>query len=276
MEYAIFKLQNSRDLKEEFKALDRFRSGFAGEVKIGRIYWGSEYCSNLLPSVSKLQRIRAELKKRRCSLTLVTPAMISDHEVARLRRLFSYLNRFQAEKVEVVVNDWGVLELIREYRNLRPLLGRLLNKSERDPRINYQRVRPVKRAILQSSSMTGQPVVAFLKNKGVRAIEYENTPQVVKPAKITGGLKQHLYYPQVLMSLDRHCFFAKIANRGDFGPDFINCGSDCKKFIIKRNFAGGRAKSPFEVCQVGKGIYFKNEQLPRNFNAFQRLVITLL
>ncbi len=35
---------------------------------------------------------------------------------------------------EVVVNDWGVLQLLRsEYPELKPVLGRLLNKSKRGP-----------------------------------------------------------------------------------------------------------------------------------------------
>ena len=37
---------------------------------------------------------------------------------------------------EVVVNDWGVLRLVRrEFPGLRPVLGRLMNKMMRDPRV---------------------------------------------------------------------------------------------------------------------------------------------
>src|SRR5437867_3594050 len=61
---------------------------------------------------------------------------VTDRGLARPRPLLEAAASERGEGTEVVVNDWGVLRLVRrEFPGLRPVLGRLMNKMMRDPRV---------------------------------------------------------------------------------------------------------------------------------------------
>ena len=76
---------------------------------------------------------------------------------------------------EVVVNDWGVLGLVRAHPSLTPVLGRLLTRMLRDPRLPPDRLEaeaPSTRA-LQQSSVTSPPFQGLLRSFGVRRVELD-------------------------------------------------------------------------------------------------------
>ncbi len=72
----------------------------------------------------------------------------------------------------MVVNDWGVLQLLRsEYPEFKPVLGRLLNKSKRGPRIMniFDQIPPETQDYFQGSNLDVPAAVRFLKQQGIRA-----------------------------------------------------------------------------------------------------------
>ena len=104
---------------------------FSPDQFINRIYFGGEFCERLLPDKKTLQRVLTLVEQSDLCFSLVTP-IVSDHALARLEQLFSVLPNGS----EVVVNDWGVLRLLRNgYPEITPVIGRQLCKMIKDPRL---------------------------------------------------------------------------------------------------------------------------------------------
>ena len=101
-----------------------------------RLYFGNEFCQNLLPSEAAVEKALSEIKDRGLDFTLVTP-YVTDSGLSRIQRLLALVSR-SLESYEVVVNDLGVLRWInREFGADRPglLLGRCQTKLKRAPRL---------------------------------------------------------------------------------------------------------------------------------------------
>lgn len=99
--------------------------------EINRIYFGGEFCERLLPDKKALLRVLSLVDQSGLSFSLITP-IVSDHALARLQQLFSVL----PDDSEVIVNDWGVLRLLRNnYPKLTSVIGRQLCKMIKDPRL---------------------------------------------------------------------------------------------------------------------------------------------
>jgi hypothetical protein len=117
--------------------------------------------------------------------TLLTP-YVSDAGIELLRPLFEILS--EVGDGEVVFNDWGVLNLLRrEFPGLKPVQGRLMNKSLRDPRVTgvyaasdapAPALVSLRRSNLDCTSYTG-----FLAGLGVDSVELDNLPQGFSPER---------------------------------------------------------------------------------------------
>ncbi|MGB2705444.1 MAG: hypothetical protein WBC74_01080 [Candidatus Omnitrophota bacterium] len=100
--------------------------------RYGRIYFGAEFCQNLIPSVKEVKFALDFAKKRNLHFTLMAP-FVTENGLLRLEGIFKFL-KAHLSNCEVVVNDWGVLEVLSErYKSFTPLLGRLLARQNRDP-----------------------------------------------------------------------------------------------------------------------------------------------
>ena len=98
-----------------------------------RLCFGVEFCQHLLPSPDDVAAAVAVCRDRGLGFTLVTP-YVTDEGLERVMRLVEAGG--DAPDLEVLVSDWGVLhELQRRGLPGRPVLGRLLNRMMRDPRI---------------------------------------------------------------------------------------------------------------------------------------------
>ena len=84
------------------------RTGAAGLKGFGLLYLGDEFCEQLLPAADDLERAEKLFSGR---TVLVTP-LLSDAAIDRAERL---LRAFSSAKkrLEVVVNDLGLLHLLR-------------------------------------------------------------------------------------------------------------------------------------------------------------------
>lgn len=99
-----------------------------------RLYFGNEFCERKLPTGGELRAALAWCQERRLPLTLVTPPL-TDAGLERVAALLDVLEE-QPDAHEVVVSDFGLLWLLAHERpTLHPILGRLLARQHRDPRL---------------------------------------------------------------------------------------------------------------------------------------------
>ena len=102
------------------------------DIEPTHLYFGSEFCEHLLPSPRALRSALDRAAREDLRFALLTP--VASPDVVRcLQHEFLPL---LPEGVEVIVNDWGVAALLRDFPALRPVAGRILCRMIKDPRLN--------------------------------------------------------------------------------------------------------------------------------------------
>ena len=236
-----------------------------------RIYWGVEFCQNLIPTLKDTREILRFINKNSLNFTLITP-FVTEKGLKRLNEIFHWLKK-QKIIPEIVVNDWGVLDCLHsEFGNYFDLaLGRLLVRQQRDPAMQrvLQKQLPfaVKRKDGKISIIIHKPpqrryqegikasyinsflVQGFLAKFGVKRIELNN---LIQGLNLDGlKFKKSIYTPFVNISTSRFCpmetKFQKIYR--------INvCKKECQKYYdILRNKA-----IPKIIYKRGNTTFYKN------------------
>lgn len=100
---------------------------------VKRVYLGSENCENQLPALEVMLRAITDLVEHAVEVTLVTP-VVTEWGLSNLTALFEQLTRHQIP-LEVVFNDYGILETLTNFKTLEPVAGRLLSGQCCDPRL---------------------------------------------------------------------------------------------------------------------------------------------
>lgn len=165
-----------------------------------RAYFGPEFCDRATPSPDAVREFVSECRKAGLQPTLVT----AYHTDATLDTAHAALRAMHdvAPDAEVVVNDYGVLRTMRDqYPTLRPVLGRLLAKQKRDPRIAMVKSAEV-RGHFSRSSADGAWFRKFLEHHGVTRIELDNLLQGVS---VEPGPARSMHYPLVFVTTGREC-----------------------------------------------------------------------
>ena len=145
-----------------------------------RLYFGDEFCERLLPTRRELEEVMALAADRGLAFTLVTPYVTE----AGLKKV-SLLAERLPKGTEVVFNDWGVFRVLKtRFPNLLPVMGRLLTKIKRGPRIAgfLERLPSEALAHLRRTNL-GVPVYqAFLKENGIRRAELDHAVKAMARA----------------------------------------------------------------------------------------------
>lgn len=253
MEYAIFISK-----ADELSLVDE---------NFSRVYFGNEFCQELIPSLEDLERVLHST--RDLKLTLVTP-YVTNEGLVKLTFLFERLSQ-KKPNVEVVFNDWGVFQILKKgYPNLQPVMGRLLNKMKRGPRI-YKVLQDIPQEDLcyfRSSNLTLKIFRDFLISNGVRRMEFDN---LIQGFDLNfDGIEVSLYIPFVYVTTTRYCLTNACDiphKKGVVG--IFPCKKECQRytFFLKHNVM------PVTLIRKGNTLFFKNENVPENIGNFSRIVI---
>lgn len=149
-----------------------------------RLYVGSEFCQYRLPKANDLVRAYHKAVKAGFSFTFVTP-YVTQAGLGQVRQLLAVLHEEafkNNDTIEIVVNDWGVLfEVNQKYSHFQPVVGRLLNKMIRDPRVAHlydrEDVPQKANAVLQTPAVSVPYFKRFLQTHHVNRIEFDNLIQ---------------------------------------------------------------------------------------------------
>src|SRR5262245_31227026 len=205
--------------------------------------FGNEFCEHLLPSTESLQTAISAARVRGLQFTFLTP-YVSNAGIEALRARFA----IAPDGTEVVFSDWGVLNLLRrEFPQLVPVQGRLLNKSLRDPRVMgiYAETQAVSGAAaatldaLQRSNLDCASYTGLLNRLGVRGVEMDNLPQ---GAICDSPLPLAVYLPFGFISTSRICMAAGLQYRktDKFQPG-APCRHQCQTHLVEYSYTN----SPF-------------------------------
>jgi len=227
--------------------------------KYSRLYFGNEFCQRLIPSLEEIKAVTGFTLKNSMSLTMVTP-YVTGEGIGALMPIFEFMSG-EFPETEIVVNDWGVLRLLRnKFNRLNLALGRLLTKQKRGPRIlNLKKMVPEETLRHFQRSNADVPILSeFLINNGIKRIELDNLLQGI--SRESPGLKASLYFPFAYVTTTRFCLTALACAGKKFSRSIHACGKDCQRFTFDLR----HKNMPVDLILKGNTQFFINAQLPEN------------
>jgi len=107
----------------------------------GRIYVGNAFCHLLFPEKKILFKILEKAESEDLEVT-ITSSYLREFMLESVEKLLDELAewcKIRKTSLEIAVNDWGMLELLKDRNGfLVPCMGTLLNKRKKDPRMGYK------------------------------------------------------------------------------------------------------------------------------------------
>jgi hypothetical protein len=220
---------------------------------ITRIHAGAEFCPWRLPATADLRKALARAREWSCSFTLVTPVLIEPRREP-LRAMLAELLPSLLPGDEVVISDWGTLDLVR---SLSPaatvVLGRVLSGQKRDARTVALDLSEAQLEHFRQGSWDSAPAVELLLDLGIRRIELDNLLQGVAP--LPAALRGSLHLPYAMVASSRNCPFRHPGSA-------VPCPRPCGEVFTLRS-----AETPVPLLQGGNTQFLRNERLPDNLAA---------
>lgn len=224
-----------------------------------RLYFGMEFCERLLPAASQLKKALTFARDNNLAFTLVTP-YVTDKGLNKVETLITILSETKPDS-ELVFNDWGVFHLLREKKYpLKPVLGRLLNKMKRGPRIVHLKnlIPETSLDYFMTPGLSIPAIQRFLLTNTIERVEFDNLLQGLNLGGITPELHLSLYLPFAYITTTRFCLLSSSA-----GSDEMKIGvSPCKKECQNHAFSLWNPVMTVPLIRKGNTIFFSNETIP--------------
>jgi len=216
----------------------------------GRVYLGDEFCERRLPSDGLLAWLE-QAGRNVGAATLMTP-FLTDWGVARLQAVLARMSSAFPKGFEVVVNDLGTLELLRQsrYPGLEPVCGRLISSR------------------YDCSSDFPEEFLLWLSEHGMRRVElnsiahFRQTHQQLR----SRGFKTHFHWPYMFLAATRLCASDQ-GFKGNARDSISGCGRGCERFL-------GTAACPdgTEIVMSGNAYLVRHEGLAAPPDEADRIV----
>ena len=188
-----------------------------------RLYGGAEFCFWRFPDLPELDLLLDESRRRDIGFTLVTPLVHESERALLGRRLAGFLPRLGSDD-EVVISDWGVLELVRSIRSdLTIVLGRVLSGQKRGPRITRMELKAEELDYFRQGSWYSRSAAALLAEHGIRRVELDNLLQGLAP--LPDGLAGSLHLPYAMVTSSRNCPYRS-------QPTGTSCPAPCGEVFV--------------------------------------------
>ena len=235
-----------------------------------RVYFGDEFCERLLPGKDDLEEVMEHVTSRGLLFTFVTP-YVTEAGLEKVERLTCLL----PDETEVVFNDWGVFRVLKSrFPNLVPVLGRLLTKIKRGPRIaGFLDRLPEKTVEHFRKTNLDVPIYnRFLQGNNIRRAELDNPLQGLDLSGVPGSLSLSLYVPFAYVTTTRFCLVANCdvpEKKGFIGV--FPCHKECRKYT----FYLDNAVMTTHLIRRGNTIFYKNTNVPEELkdSHIDRIVI---
>ncbi|SHI32283.1 hypothetical protein [Parasporobacterium paucivorans] len=144
---------------------------------LSRVYIGSDFCNQLFPNDILLQKLLTQAYEENLNITVSYPVLIQ-RNLAPLKQSINIINAFCLEKdieIELTINDYGMLQMLQEgkFSGIKPVLGRLLNKRKKDPRLKYRMAYDTYKEKLGINNLNVEHYLNFLAKYNVTRFEFE-------------------------------------------------------------------------------------------------------
>jgi hypothetical protein len=224
-----------------------------------RLYFGNEFCERLIPSKEQLEKVLDCTEKRDLAFTMVTP-YVTNKGLKKLEAVISFVAAKKPQS-ELVFNDWGVLQFVKQERlPVTPVLGRLLTKMKRGPRLMniLNRVPETTGSYFQKSNLNVPDVTNFLKDHGIFRVELDNLLQGIDLDGTDKEIRKSLYLPFAFVTTTRFCLSA---NGADSEKKTYIGVFPCKKECQTQTFHLDNPVMRLPLLRKGNTIFFTNDTI---------------
>lgn len=208
----------------------------AVESDCREVRFGSEFCEYKIPSLEDVERAYEIVHTTGKGFAYVTPR-ISNTALKQIQPHLIHLNNLG--DMDVVVNDFGVLHLLKEYPHLHPHLGRqLVRVPSRSPYVDaYIRGGGWSggwlKKVFASTSLNYPRTIEFLQSQGVSGVDVDWIPRLFSGFEflVKRGFTPSVHLHLVPVTLARRCHTARFL--GEEAPE--ECSQPCREkvFLLK-------------------------------------------
>lgn len=244
-----------------------------------RVYFGNEFCNYLLPTDRDISLLQNLKKKRKIEFGIVLPYI----NQLKIKQSVSLLRRIDKELPgsEIIVNDWGALNLIKnEFPGLTIVLGRLFSRQRRgfflkgaagkNTLIDAVNVGDREKEYLKSSVLQNDYLMGFFRELGIRRIGIDNLRQGIIPDN-KYNMDVDLYYPLVYITTSNRCLTASLHRKDPVSSRIARCDNVCMR-VPRRTMEILGVK----VYLVGNTQFYFNDKLGAgDTSSVSRLVETI-
>lgn len=272
---------NNQDIRKSYELIIKEYPNEASHL-----YFGGEFCENNIPTKRELDKFVKICMEDDLFPVFMTPP-VTDYGTEKIDDCLQYLT-YKFEKLAVVVNDLGVLELVnRKYPHIEVILGRILDKTSHDPRIlainisDYYGENGLKYA--RTPGNISSYSLEIMKKYSINRIEYDLPKTGIE--LLNNEMAFSLYWPFSYLTTGRVCLFESMYKQEKFVVGDRLCRHLCKKIDLelKKPLTGfqveyGKKPNELTLFQKGNTVYFLNDK-SLFFDCkkwFDRIVIQIL
>lgn len=200
---------------------------------IERLYIGNEFCHNLFPCIDNLIKMLEKAKEELLNVTLCF-TYIRECYIQKTKDIIEKVYdwcKINNYKIEIVINDWGMLKLLKNKENYFTLsLGTILNKRKKDPRYIYKNGYEKNKELLSLNSLNNKKFREFLKDNNIERYEYESSGYKIAIPK---G-KHSLHFPFYMTNSSQYCPLYAMCTTMDRGNQKLVkvCPKYCREYVF--------------------------------------------
>jgi len=221
------------------------------DAPVTALYFGSEFCQDLLPGKRDAEAFCALCAERKLEAVLLTP-IVTHRGLTRINGLLESLVR-KGRSPSVVFNDWGVLELLRtSYASLPLRMGRLMNRGLRDPRLAMRAAAPA-----GENTERGSGIRKLAAALGVTALESDADLEPGYLGDGANGLQRTLHLPFTFVTSGRNCLEKAAATPKSNEIFTRGLKSGCKAPCRGRCRREFRADTQKQMWRAGNTLFYQ-------------------
>ena len=195
-----------------------------------RLYIGNQFCHLLLPKEDVLFALMDKAATDRLAVTL-SFSYLREFMLEPVQRLLARINTWclaHQTTVEIIVNDWAMADLLKDFTQLLPILGTLINKRRKDPLLSYKKG---DLSALSENNINADFYREFLSDKlRIKRYEWESCSYL---SNLPEG-KHSLHLPFYQTNTSQYCPLYARCNRGNRGTQTLpkDCPHWCSAYTF--------------------------------------------
>ena len=266
-----FEQQNQIEAEMQTIFFQEWQGLMSEQLKVDRVYFGSEFCQYRLLPLPLVKRALKFCWENELEFTYVS-SYVHDEKFEQLIEIANYLQQAATSNsrgIEFVVNDWGVYHYVKNNcPNLHIVIGRLLNKNIRDPRVakyyNDDRAPENGRNFFQESGLLSSSFRSFLDEGRVVGLEFDELIQGQRLAD-DSEYTTIFHYPYGCVASGSACMvgFMNEEKKNKYRGN-PTCQQQCQSYLFELK---NRAITDLDQRMIQKGntaFFIHDQELVRN------------